>query len=203
MRKKPLCFFMSFILLSIMFSSVIHAGDSQQPEIVDEIGDAFGYIDITSVWFYEKEEEPNYLFVDMEINTPSETTFQQTFAAFWTFGRVTYFVSLHLGFDFFNWTKYNTGIHRTRLYIFPVEGTYDFDSGIITWKISKDLVGNPQPGDVLTNTWSNAFRRLGFIGRIGFTRYLPDAIILRVFGNNMWDYAPERGSYGSDYVIKY
>ncbi|MDG6219170.1 MAG: hypothetical protein QCI00_06995 [Candidatus Thermoplasmatota archaeon] len=203
MRKKPLCLLMSFILLSIIFSSVIPAGDKQQPEIVDEMGDAFGYIDITSVWFYEKEEEPEYLYIDMEIDTPSESKFQQTFAAFWTFNQVTYFVSLHLGFDFFNWTKYRTGIHRTRVYRFPVEGIYDYDSGIITWKVPKDLIGNPQPGDVLTNTWSNAFRRLGFIGRIGFTRYCLDAIILRMFGNNMWDYAPERGEYGLDYEIQY
>jgi hypothetical protein len=55
----------------------------------------------------------------------------------------------------------------------------------------------------LTGTWSNAFRRLGFLGRIGFTRTYLDLIILLVFGNNMWDYAPNIGEYGLEYVIQY
>ena len=85
----------------------------------------------------------------------------------------------------------------------PVDGDYDFDTGIITWKIPKKNIGNPGKDDVLTSTWSNAFRRLGFIGRIGFTRHVLDALILRIYGHNMWDYAPERGEYGKNYIIQY
>jgi len=60
-----------------------------------------------------------------------------------------------------------------------------------------------EKGDILKDTWSNAFRRLGVIGRIGFTRHVLDKIILNVFGNNMWDYAPAEESYGENYIIKY
>lgn len=204
MRKKSICLFICFVLLSLIFSSMVPAGDEQNPEIEDEIGDAFGYIDIVSIWYYEKEETPEVLYISMKINEPSETIFQQTFAAFWSFKNVKYSVSLHLGFSFENWTKYNSGIYRrSDLGNNRVNGTYDFDSGIITWAVPKEFIGSPQMGDVLTGTWSNAFRRLGFIGRIGLTRHVLDAIILQVFGNNMWDYAPERGEYGRDYIIQY
>ncbi len=193
-----------FILISIMFSSIVYAIDKENPEIEDETGDAFGYIDIESVWFYEKQEEPNILYICMKIFNSSETRFQQTFAVFWSYKNIKYAISLHLGFSFDEWTKYNCGIYRRKdLGYTRINGSYDFDNGIITWTVPKSLIGNPKEGEILTDTWSNAFRRLGFIGRIGFTRYILDAIILRIYGNNMWDYAPEKGTFGRDYIIKY
>ena len=204
MKIKIIGIFIVMLMILIPFSMSASAGSEEDPEIEDETGDAFGYIDIVSVWYYEKEETPDFLYVSMKINEPSESKFQQTFAAFWTFKNVQYSVSLHLGFSFKNWSKYGTGFYRGRSYINnKIDGIYDYDTGIITWAIPKDFVGNPQQGDVLTDTWSNAFRRLGFIGRIGLTRHVLNAIILQVFGNYMWDYAPERGEYGRDYVIQY
>lgn len=193
-----------FSLISIIFSSTIYAGDEKNPEIQDETGDAFGYIDIESVWFYEKQEEPNILYICMKIFNSSETLFQQTFAVFWSYKNVKYAAGLHLGFSFDEWMKFNSGISRRRdLDYNRINGTYDFENGTITWMVPKAFIGNPEEGDILTDTWSNAFRRLGFIGRIGFTRYILNAIILRIFGNNMWDYAPQRGTFGRDYIIKY
>ena len=204
MKRKIVGIFVSMLLLSTIFSASGLAGSEEDPEIVDETGDAFGYIDIDSVWFYEKPAEPEVLYISMKIDNPSESKFQQTFAVFWSHNNVKYAVSLHLGFSFENWTKYNSGIYRrSDLGNNPINGTYDFDSGIITWMVPKEFIGNPGKDDVLTGTWSNAFRRIGFIGRIGFTRHILDAIILRVFGNNMWDYAPEQGVYGRDYIMKY
>jgi hypothetical protein len=140
----------------------------------------------------------------MKIHNASYTTFQQTFAVFWEYKNIKYAVSLHLGFSLKNWSHYTSGVKGKRDYINdPIEGDYDFSTGIITWKIPKENIGNPEKDDVLTGTWSNAFRRLGFIGRIGFTRHVLDALILRVFGNHMWDYAPERGEYGKDYIVQF
>jgi hypothetical protein len=101
------------------------------------------------------------------------------------------------------WLNFDVSIGPHDNEIINVNGTYNFETGIITWKIPKNIIGAPQAGDVLTNTWSNAFRRLGFIGRIGFTRTALDIIILLAFGNNMWDYAPEKGEHGLDYIIQY
>jgi hypothetical protein len=204
MKNKIISLTIVMLMISICFTIVIPAGSEEDPEIEDEIGDAFGYIDIESVWFYEKSDEPDVLYICMKINNASYTTFQQTFAVFWEYKNVKYAVSLHLGFSFKNWSRYTSGVEGRWDYINdPIEGDYDFDTGIITWRIPKKNIGNPAKDDLLTGTWSNAFRRLGFIGRIGFTRYGLDALILRLFGNYMWDYAPERGEYGRDYVIQY
>ena len=206
MNKRILSVFIIMLMISITLPVSIYAGSKEDPEIEDEKGDAFGYIDIDSVWFYEDEENPDLLCVYMKINEPSEITFQQTFAAFWNYKGIRYSVSLHLAFSVKEWYKFRVGEYKE-----PdrgadhskINGSYDLDSGIITWIVPKEDIGNPNAGDLLTNTWSNAFRRLGIIGRIGFTRHVIDAIILQVLGNNMWDYAPERGNYGRDYVMKY
>ena len=200
--KKIVGIFVSTLFISTAFSISVMAGEEENPEIKDVTGDAFGYIDIVSVWFYEKLDDSENLYISMKIFNSSRAKFQQTFAVFWSYKDVKYAISLHLGFSFNNWTKYSSGIFRSRdLGNNQINGTYDFNTGIITWMVPKVFIGNPEKGDVLTDTWSNAFRRVGFIGRIGFTRYMIDAIILRIFGNNMWDYAPERGTYGRDYVI--
>ena len=204
MKIKIVPILVLMLMISLSFTVVVSAGSEEDPEIEDETGDAFGYIDVESVWFYEKQEEPDVLYVCMKIHNASYTTFQQTFAVFWEYKNVKYAISLHLGFSFKNWSKYNSGIKGGRDYIHtPIEGDYDFDTGIITWKVPKENIGNPEKDDVLTGTWSNAFRRLGFIGRIGLTRHILDTIILQIFGNNMWDYAPERGEYGREYIIHY
>jgi len=206
--KKTISIILLLFLLtsSISLSGAITSNPPHDPQITDSAGDAFGYIDIDSVWFYEEEETPEYLYVSMKINDPSETRFQQTFAAFWNYKGIRYSVSLHLAFSVKEWYKFRVGEHKEsdrRAEHFRINGSYDLDTGIITWKVSKDDIGNPNAGDILTNTWSNAFRRVGILGRMGFTRHFIDAIILQVLGNSMWDYAPERGQYGSDYEIQY
>jgi hypothetical protein len=180
------------------------AGNEENPEITDRLGDAFGYIDVVSVWFFEKEETPEFLFVSMKINEPSKIVPQQTFEIFWTHNNIEYSCGLGVGFRFDDWKHFDLEIYNdNKVEIIEVNGTYDLDTGIITCEIPKSIIGNPKTGDVLTDTWSNAFRRLGFTGRIGFTRNVLDVIILLVFGNNMWDYAPDRGEHGLDYVIQY
>ena len=205
MKKKLIGIFISMLFFTTILpltSSVI--ADEPDPQITDDIGDAFGYIDIDSIWFFEQEETPEFLYVSMKIDEPSFTTFQQTFAVFWKHNNIRYCCSLHLGFSLDEWESYNAGKYQKRDQdMNNISGDYNFETGIITWSIPKERIGNPEKGDILDNTWSNAFRRLGFIGRIGFTRYVLDAIILRIFGNNMWDYAPERGNYGEQYIIRY
>jgi hypothetical protein len=46
------------MLISILFISSINvlAGNLNEPEITDATGDAYGYLDIHSVWFYEEEK---------------------------------------------------------------------------------------------------------------------------------------------------
>jgi hypothetical protein len=204
MKRKIVGIFFCMLLITTIPPMTAIAGDEEHPEIKDAAGDAFGYIDINSVWFFEKAETPQFLFVSMKINEPSNFIPKQTFGIFWKHNNIQYSCGLGVGFSFNDWksfmvVKYNDNKEE----IIANNGTYDFETGIITCEIPKAIIGNPQTGDVMTDTWSNAFRRLGFIGRIGFTRTSLDLIILLVFGNNMWDYAPERGEHGLDYVIQY
>jgi hypothetical protein len=205
MRSKIVTLLVIMLLFSITFSIVVPAeSEADPPQIIDEIGDAFGYIDIDSIWFFEQEQTPDYLYVSMKINNPSRFTFQQTFAVFWKHNGVQYSCGLHLGFDFFHWQQYDAGKYEKEDQdLHQINGTYDFSSGVITWTIPKNLIGNPQDGDILIDTWSNAFRRLGILGRLGYDRVLLDSIILKVFGNHMWDFAPEYGTYGEKYSIQY
>jgi hypothetical protein len=206
MRKKILGIFVCMLLITTILPITAMAGDEQNPEITDITGDAFGYIDIKSVWFFENKETPEFLYVSMKINEPKHFVPQQTFAVFWTYNNIEYSVGLGVGFSFVKWESFDVVIYDDQHHdaeIIPINGTYDIDTGIITCEIPKAIIGYPQTGDVLTHTWSNAFRRLGFIGRIGFTRTFLDLIILLVFNNNMWDYAPERGEHGLDYIIQY
>ena len=205
MRNKIIGIFVCMLLITTILPMTALAGDEEHPEIKDTAGDAFGYIDINSVWFFEKAETPQFLFVSLKINKPSDSKFQQTFAAFWTYNNIEYSTGLLVGFSFNNWNQFMMIQYKDNKddKIIAINGTYNLDTGIITWEIPKTIIGNPKLGDVMTNTWSNAFRRLGFLGRIGFTRNILDMIIFFVFGNNMWDYAPEVPGYGLDYIIQY
>lgn len=186
------------------------AGDEENPEITDTLGDAFGNIDMKSIWFFEKSEEPNYLFVSMKINEPKLYKIQQTFAVFWEYNGIEYGCGLFIGLYILGWELWDAGEYINSApgggpnYFEIDKGTYDKTTGIITWKIPKEIIGKPTPGDVITKTWSNAFQRYGFLGLIGLTRPIIDMLAKIVFGNSLWDYAPNRSDeFGLDYIIQY
>ncbi len=207
--KKIIGIFIFILLTTTVLPMTAMAGDEENPEISDYMGDAFGNIDINSVWFSEKSDESNYLFVHMKINNPQQNKIQQTFAVFWEYNGIQYacgfFIGLHIiGLELWTAGEYNNKAPGGGSnYIEIDEGTYDKSTGIITWKIPKEIIGEPTPGDVLTKTWSNAFQRYGLIGLFGFTRPIIDALISMVFGKSLWDYAPNLDKYGLDYIIQY
>jgi hypothetical protein len=207
--KKIAIICVILLSMNLFFNIFAIAGYYDDPEIEDTLGDAFGYLDIHSVWSYENEENPDILYVSMKISEPVYWHFQQTFGIFWNHNDKLYSCGLHLGFGFGeNWERYSAGHYPPNKfydeYHYNLSGTYSLSDGIITWELQKEFIGKPQKGDVLSKTWSNAFRRVGIIGRIGFTRYIIDDLIYIIFGNSMWDYAPNKnGGYGRDYVIQY
>ena len=54
MKNKIISSIIGIFLLS---SINVLAGNINDPEITDSTGDAFGYLDIHSVWFFEDENE--------------------------------------------------------------------------------------------------------------------------------------------------
>jgi hypothetical protein len=185
------------------------AGDEENPEISDEMGDAFGNIDINSVWFSEKVEEPDSLFVNMKINNMQLNKIQQTFAVFWQYNDIQYACGLFIGLHIFGWELWTSGEYINSApgggpnYVDIDKGTYDQETGIITWKIPKEIIGDPNPDDILTKTWSNAFQRYGLLGLVGFSRPIIHALFSLIFGNSLWDHAPNPEDYGLDYIIQY
>jgi hypothetical protein len=210
MRKKIVVVIIFMLLTTTILPITAIAGDEENPEISDTMGDAFGNIDINSVWFSEKTEEPNYLFVCMKINEPNLNKIQQTFAVFWEYEGIIYGCGMFIGLYIIGWESWSAGEYINSApgggpnYYGIDKGTYDKSTGIITYKIPKDIIGDPRPGDVLTKTWSNAFQRYGFLGLIGFSRPIIDLLVNLIFGNSLWDYAPDTANeYGLDYIIQY
>jgi hypothetical protein len=210
MEKKIVAIFVCMLLITIILPMTAIAGDEEHPEIKDATGDAFGNIDIKSVWFSEKTEEPNYLFICMKINQLNQNKIQQTFGVGWEYNGITYGCSLYIGLHFIGWEEWTAGEYINSApgggpnYYSIDKGAYDKSTGIITWKIPKEIIGNPSPGDVLTKTNSTAFQRFGFLGLIGFSRPMIEVFAEIVFGNSLWDNAPDRSDvYGLDYIIQY
>jgi hypothetical protein len=210
MRKKIVGILIFMLLTTTMLPITALAGDEENPEIADADDDAFGNIDIKSVWFFEEPEEPDYLFICMKINEPRVNKIQQTFAVFWEYNGKIYacgmFIGIHVfGYEFWDAGQYiNSASGGGPDYHTIDKGTYDTSTGIISWNVPKELIGNPNPGDVLTKTWSNAFQRYGFLGLIGFSRPVIELLFEVLLGNSLWDNAPDSTTeYGLDYTIQY
>lgn len=200
----------------MLFSTIILpinaiSTDTQTVEILDEKGDAFGYLDVERVTFYEKASDPDFLFVTMDINEPSKLKFQQTFSVFWMYNDVQYCCGLGVGFwigedwMMFDAGEYDNAAPRGGPGFVSINGNYDVSEGTITWIVPKDIIGDPQQGEVLTHTWANAFKRPGFLGRIGFSRPLINMIVFMLLNNRLVDMVPDGApdEVGDNYIIQY
>lgn len=193
--KKIISIFICTLLITIIFSLAVSAGDEQNPEIVDEIGDTpLSLLDIESAWFYETQEEPDYLFVTMKILYIKER-YNAVFSIRWSHNDIDYAAGVNT-FTFRD-TIFRCGLPKQATYwqwnrMPTCEGIIDSDEGKITWKIPKSSIGNPQPGDILTNTKANAVP--------GF----PISFLYFLLQFDYRDFAPDSyDEYGQDYKIIY
>lgn len=201
--KKIVSICVVMLLLTVLFPSVL-AGDEADPEIVDEEDTAvFNYLDIISAWFFEKEEEPEYLFTALKLREINPYHMKQHLTVHWTHNGIECASGLHIGYGQ-PWFSFSAGYGHGwwfQEFYEEIEGEYDLESGILICKIPKNIINNPQKGDVLTNTKALTFQRFGFIGRLGFDRFWISGMIKLITGNVPWDGAPYE--YGRDYVIQY
>jgi hypothetical protein len=171
------------------------AGDPENPEIEDELNDTdLSFLDIESAWFYEKADAPEYLYTALKVKSLNLKT-NAVLSIRWNYNGKDY-VS---GFDTYRFQEdvFRSGDPKRASYwqwnSMPVcEGTTDQTTNIITWKVLKRNIGNPEKGDVLTNTRAAAVSG-GYLSFIYFFT-----------GNYFRDFAPnQQGTYGSDYIIQY
>ena len=176
-------------------TKIVLAGDEENPEIVDVTGDTdLGFLDIESAWFYEKADESDYLFTALKIKDLKEA-FNAVFSIRWAYNDAVYVSGLST--YYFKDKEFRGGLRQRATYwqwksMPECIGVFDQNTDIITWKMLKSNIGNPQKGDVLTNTEASAVA--------GF----PFSFIYFFTGKDYRDFAPDAvDSYGRDYVIKY
>ena len=144
---------------------------SESPEITDTIGDARAYLDVKKAWFYEDPNTPDMLYTTIELVKPSVIPFKQHLTIHWKMNGIYYASMLGVGYDFSNWKVYvsiigNGSFGEPKPVISAIQGTFNTADGTVTCKIPKSTIGNPKPGDVLTDTNSQCFQCFGFWGRL-------------------------------------
>ena len=193
-------------MISILFPFSIQAGSEEDPEIIDETdNDVVDYLDIISAWFFEKEEEPEYLFTALKMKEINPYHLKQHLTVHWEFNGIPCASGLHIGYDT-AWYSYCAGYGHGwwfQEHYQEITGEFNEETGIIICKIPKSIIKNPQKGDVLENTYASTFQRFGFIGRMGFDRAILRSIIYIISEKDLVDFAPESIDYGRDYIIQF
>jgi hypothetical protein len=208
MQKKIVGIIIFMLLTTMILPITALAGDEENPEITDTIGDARAYLDIKKAWFYEDPDTPNMLYTTIDLAKPSIIPFKQHLVVRWQMNGEYYASMLGIGYNFELWLEYVSIIGRgtfgdPKPIISIIEGSFDTTKGTVTCVIPKSTIGNPTPGDVLTHTQSQCFERFRFWGRLGFSplfRYFLFDLVLEKW--QIEDTAPDVG-YGSDYIIQY
>jgi hypothetical protein len=217
MKRKIVGLFICMLMITTVIPLTAMAGDENDPEIIDEENDCFGplitlpfqlkflqifgilpidsfdFIDIVSAWFYENSNEPDYLYAAVKLKDLIVIKQDAIYTASWFCNGRGYVVGSHIS---------NNG-ERTSCQVglltwinrdnHAAEATYDFEKNIVTFKFSKEYIGNPNPGDVLTKTSAWTGLRLN----------LEPLTLLFGSGELAKDGAPNNATSGKDYVIQY
>lgn len=162
------------VILFVAISPLVSIARYDDHEITDDEGDTrFSYVDMIWGSFYEEPSEPEYLFVELKI-ADLQDKIGTVYAIHWYYDGVHYDVGFHNGimippqvFKHFSCNYYNKRGN-------PIDtwnessnrGSFDLDTGIIKWKILKNCVGDPQPGDSLTTPYSFSAQRISKLGLI-------------------------------------
>jgi len=217
MKIKIVGIFVCMLLITTVVPLTVIAGDENNPEIVDEENDCFGalithpmrlkllqifgilpidsydFIDIVSAWFFENSNEPEYLYAAVKLKDLTVIDQDAIYSVSWSFKGRGYVAGSHISNNGER-TSCQVGlltwINRDNN---AAEVTYDFEKNIVTFKFSKEYIGNPNPGDVLTKT--NAWTAL----RLN----LEPLTLLFGSGELVKDSAPNNNTYGKDYIIQY
>jgi hypothetical protein len=191
-------------------TNIVIAGDEENPEIVDPEGDLVGklinfpqffkilttlkildighldFLDVLSAWFYESEVEPDYLYTAIKFKDLDLPNHRVIYSMHWNYDNSDYAVAVHI-LD-------NGEIHIFSTYIdslgvqYEIDGSIDKENNIVNFKIPKDFIGNPKPGDIFSNT--DAWAGL---------RFSKETLFTAVIGEIAKDWT----EYGRDYVIQY
>jgi len=210
MRKIIVGIFVGMLVIAILIPGVV-AGNRDNPEISDTSGDARSYLDIKCAWFFEDPSTPDVLYTAIEIVKPSMIPSKQHLVVSWEMNGEHYASMLAVGYDLgieFPWLYYSAIEGRGQFgdpkpKISTIDGYINKTDGTVTCKIPKSTIGNPQPGDVLTNTQSQCFQRFRFWGRMGFSPLFRNLLFTELLEKwQVEDTAPDQGN-GNEYIVLY
>lgn len=210
MRKIIVGIFVGMLVITVFIPGVV-AGSRNNPEISDTSGDARSYLDIKSAWFFEDPSTPDVLYTTIEIVKPSTIPSKQHLVVSWEMNGEHYASMLAVGYDIgieIPWLYYSAIVGRGQAgdpkpKISTIDGFLNKTDGTVTCKIPKSTIGNPLPGDVLTNTQSQCFQRFRFWGRMGFYPPFRYWLFDQILGKwQVEDTAPDQG-YGNEYIVLY
>ena len=224
MKKKIIGIFVVMLLISTILpiTGTVFAGDEEDPEITDEEQEnwdifgplinnpilfkifqllgifdtsAFDTIDIVSAWIYENPDKPSYLYAGLKLENLEFINQRTVYSVHWECNGIKYVVGSH---THTNGQYISCFGGKDRKEQHEAEGSFDLENNIVTFKIHKDFVGNPQPGDILTTTWAWTALRFTF-----------EPLTWLFLGELAKDYAPgvdeetSEPEYGRDYIIQY
>ena len=215
MKKKIIGIFICMLLVTTIIPITAMAGDEQNPEVVDETNDLWGifttntkiynfftktkifnmqsfdFMDITKAWFYENPDKPDYLYTAIKLKNLDFINQRTIYAMHWEFEGKHYAVGVHVISNgeilpFFAGETF--GIFDRYGPYHEANGTFDLNNNTVTFEISKNVIGNPEPGDILNKTDAWTGLRFNF-----------EALTILLGGEVAKDWA----GYGTNYKIKY
>ena len=99
-KKKIFSILISMLFFFTILSINVFAGSEEDPEITDEEeDDVKDYLDIISAWFYEKEEEPDYLYTSLKLKNIDSTKTKQHLVVKWEHKGIPCSAGLYIGYD--------------------------------------------------------------------------------------------------------
>lgn len=168
MRRKIVAIIVLMLMISAPLFSIVSAGSEEDPEVEDRIFDVklFGTIpffpqmkyktaDFESVWFFEEEQNPEYIYVCMKLRdlSTSSETYDFIYVVDWFYNEMEYGVVVHLLPS--GLTSFLAGIKNEKgndyVEYAECQGTFDENTKIITWIVDKEDIGNPMKWAKITN----------------------------------------------------
>ena len=203
MKKNLISLICCFVVVGLI-PQIVNAGDPTNPEITDPKNDVllFGqfslpianrmlkHIDIISAWFSEKSDEPNFLYVTLQLQDVKKIRLMGIYAVDWYYEGIEYAI-----ITIFEHGKVTTAVQIQGTENIALEDSYQIDEeqNTITWTIPKEAIGDVTAGDTLNSPVA--------VGGLRFYSDILANLMMKRFGCNAIgiDFSED----GKDYVILY
>ena len=203
MKKNFISLICCFVVVGLI-PQIVNAGDPTNPEITDPKNDVllFGqfslpianrmlkHIDIISAWFSEKSDEPNFLYITLQLQDVKKIRLMGIYAVDWYYEEIEYAI-----ITIFEHGKVTTAVQIQGTENIALEDSYQIDEeqNTITWTIPKEAIGDVTAGDTLNSPVA--------VGGLRFYSDILANLMMKRFGCNA--IGIDLSEEGKDYVILY